>query len=269
MKKPFIIVTIFALFACLTLQAQELIIVKSANLKCDDSIRVYSPQDINKSNQIPTLFLLHGWSGDYKNWGDKYDLQAISNKTGFRIITPDGFYNSWYINNTNPNKMQWRTFFNTELLPLIKEKYKLNPNTTFITGLSMGGHGAINLFIDNPNSFRSAGSMSGVLDLQLTSLKDTEIVKVIGDRTERIDSESAINRINQLINLNKPIIVTCGYDDVYSKCTEAFSAKCREKGIQHIIILSPGKHSWQYWGFALDEHISFFKRLINNDNLGY
>lgn len=260
---------LIALFIGGGLKSQELLIIKSANLKCDDSVRVYSPQNTKKDREIPTLFLLHGWSGDYKNWGDKYDLQAISNKTGFRIITPDGFYNSWYLNNTNPNQMQWRTFFDKELFPLIKEKYNLNPNTTFITGLSMGGHGAINLFIDNPNNFRSAGSMSGVLDLQLTNLKNTEIIKVIGDKTDRIISEGAINRIDKLAELNKPIIITCGYDDVYSKCTEVFSQKCREKKIPHILILSPGTHSWKYWGYALDEHISFFQRLLNNENLGY
>lgn len=269
MKGCFFTLVFLTLFSAGTAQAQELVVIQSPNLKCNDSIRVYTPHNTQNNSNIPTLFLLHGWSGDYKNWGDKYNLQEVSNKTGFRIITPDGFYNSWYLNNTNKDSMQWRTFFDEELFPLIQKKYNIHPNTTFITGLSMGGHGAINLFLDHPANFRSAGSMSGVLDLQLTNLKNTELVKVIGNKPERIEQESAVNRLDTLVGMNKPIIVTCGYNDVYSKCTEIFSAKCREKNIPHILLLSPGTHSWKYWGYALDEHLKFFRKLLDNDNLGY
>ena len=269
MKSRFLLVLLLSALSCTAVQAQELLVIKSGYLRCDDSIRVYSPGNQQDTKHIPTLFLLHGWSGNYRNWGDKYDLQGLSNKTGFRIITPDGFYNSWYLNNTDPGQMQWRTFFHAELFPFIQEKYGLDPNTTFITGLSMGGHGAINLFIDDPGKFRSAGSMSGVLDLELTNLKNTELIKIVGDKTERISGESAVNRIEKLAGLEKPVIVTCGYEDVYSKCTEVFSAKCREKGIPHLFMLSPGKHSWQYWGFALEEHMYFFQRLLDNKNMGY
>lgn len=269
MKSRFFLLLLVTAIGCTTAQARELMVIKSKHLRCDDSIRVYSPGDQHHTRNIPTLFLLHGWSGNYRNWGDKYDLQALSDQTGFRIITPDGFYNSWYLDNTDPGQMQWRTFFHSELFPFIQEKYGLDPNTTFITGLSMGGHGAINLFIDNPDDFRAAGSMSGVLDLELTNLKNTELKKITGDNPGRIREESAVNRVEKLIGRNKPMIVTCGYDDVYSKCTEVFSARCREKGIPHVLILSPGKHAWQYWGYALEEHLSFFQRLLENRNMGY
>lgn len=261
------IITLLSIFN--NVNAQELIIINSKNLKCNDTIRVYTPDPISKNKTAPTLFLLHGWSGSYKDWGNKYDLQQISNNYGFRIITPDGFYNGWYLNNSDSTQMQWRKFFDEELFPLMKEKYNLDPNITFITGLSMGGHGAINLFIDNPKNFRSAGSMSGVLDLQLTSLRDTELAKVIGDKKERIDQESAINRLERIKDIKDPIIITCGYDDVYSTCTENFAKKCKENKIPYVMILSPGKHSWKYWGYALDEHLNFFTKIINNSNLGF
>lgn len=256
----------------------ELIVIESSNLKCNDSILVFTPAccgktEVSESKTLPTLFLLHGWSGCYKDWSNKHDIQEISNRTGFRIICPDGFYNSWYLNNTDTTKMQWRAFFDNECFPLLKEKYALVPDSTFITGLSMGGHGAVNLFLDHPENFRAAGSMSGVLDLQLTSLRDTELAKVVGDKKERVDSESAAKRIipmaEQLKAMNKPIIVTCGYHDVYAKCTEVFSQKCRELDIPHIKILSPGKHSWPYWGFALEQHLWHFNKILNNENLGY
>ena len=260
-----------ALLVCIMaigkVSSQELIVIESKNLKCNDSVLVFTPVNVNE--KTPTLFLLHGWSGCYSDWSRKHNIQEISNRTGFRIICPDGFYNSWYLNNSDPDKMQWRTFFWSELFPMAEKKFNLEPETTFITGLSMGGHGAINLFIDNPDKFKSAGSMSGVLDLQLTTLRDNELAKVIGDKQERIDSESAINRLNALKGKNKPIIVSCGYDDFYVRCTDIFSQRCRYMGIPHVVLLSPGKHSWPYWGFALEEHIAFFQKLMRGDNLGY
>lgn len=255
--------------------ARELIVIESENLKCNDSVLVFTPRAENglEIEPVANLFLLHGWGGCYSNWSDKHDLQQISDRTGFRIICPDGFYNSWYLNNSDSSQMQWRDFFHKELYPLMQEKYDIRPESTFITGLSMGGHGAVNIFIDNPDKFRACGSMSGVLNLQLTSLKDKEVKKIVGDKTERYDSESAVVRIasvaEKLKKENKPIIVTCGYGDVYSICSEEFSDKCRELSVPHILMLSPGVHSWTYWGFALEEHLFLFSKILKGENLGY
>jgi hypothetical protein len=109
----------------------------------------------------------------------------------------------------------------------------------------------------------------GVLDLELTPLKEKEISKVIGDKTERLAQESAINRVHKLAGKNKPFIVSCGYDDFYVRCTDLFTEKCRYMGIPHFVLLTPGKHSWQYWGFALEQHIHFFQTLLRGENLGY
>ena len=152
---------------------------------------------------------------------------------------------------------------------MMQKKFNLVPERTFITGLSMGGHGAMNLFLDNPDMFKSAGSMSGVLDLELTPLKKNQIPEVIGDKVERLAQESAINRVHKLEGKNKPFIISCGYDDFYVKCTDLFSEKCRYMGIPHFALLTPGKHSWPYWGFALEQHIAFFQKLMRGDNLGY
>jgi S-formylglutathione hydrolase FrmB len=86
---------------------------------------------------------------------------------------------------------------------------------------------------------------------------------------ERLAAESAINRVQKLKGMNKPIIVSCGYDDFYVRCTDLFSQKCRYMGIPHVALLTPGKHSWPYWGYALTEHLAFFTKLLNGENLGY
>ncbi len=257
-----VITTIFT-----PLKAQELIVIKSQYLKCNDSIRVYIPADYTYDNGIntPSLFLLHGWSGDFKNWGDKTDIQSFCDKYGFIIITPDGFYNSWYLNNIDSNKMQWRTFFDKELYPQIMEKYNLNPSKAFITGLSMGGHGAINIFLDDTTRFRSAGSMSGVLNLHDTRLKESQINEILGPYStdnQLYNINSATVRLNSFKGMKRSMIISCGSQDGLAKSSRDFSQKCDELGIPNILIMSPGVHSWPYWIYALDLHLFLFSKML-------
>lgn len=268
--------TLFKTFICAVLalfmlsetaSAQERILIKSVkNLKCTDTVLVFSPKHI--AGDIPSLFLLHGWSGCYKDWSNHYDIQAISDRTGFRIICPDGFYDSWYLDDKDASQMQWRKFFHEELYPYMQNKYNLKREMTFITGLSMGGHGAINLYIDDTTKFKSAGSMSGVLDLMHTTLTKSVASKT-GGVFENAALESAVVRIRNIAGTNTPLIVTCGYNDYYAQCTYDFCSRCKQLNIPFIQIMSPAKHTWKYWGFALEEHIFLFRKIMEGDNLGY
>lgn len=258
-----------ALFFCSAKNAgaQELIVMESPQyLKCNDSVLVFTPAD---KAPHATLILLHGWSGCYKDWSNKIDIQAVCNRSGFRIICPDGFYNSWYVNNTDPAKMQARDFFNKEFFPYIFKKFNLNPDSTFIDGLSMGGHGAMNLYIDNPLLFRGAGSMSGVLNLEKGGLKK-EFQKVFGEKMEeRLKEESASNRISALKGSKKILLISCGYKDFYYPCSEDFADVCKSLGIPYILTGSPAVHSWKFWEFALDQHLFYFQRIIDGKQMGY
>ena len=244
----------------------ELLVFSSPqNLKCDDTVRIYTPAGYING----TLILLHGWSGCYRDWGDKMNIKEFADKHHFRIITPDGFYNSWYVDNTDKTKMQARSFFNQEFFPYICENLKLDSLTTFIDGLSMGGHGAANLFIDNYKYLRGAGSMSGVLELGSTTLAD-ELVKVFGDELEeRKITESAHKRISKIAGSDKIILVSCGYSDYYFRCSQAFADACKENNVKYIRTDSPGTHSWKFWEFALDQHLWYFNRIIEGEEMGY
>ncbi len=278
MRQRTLLLAILLLLTTLKSGAQELMVINSKNLKCNDTILVFTPKTIVSADSLPTMILLHGWSGCYKDWSSHYDLQEISNRSGFRIICPDGFYNSWYLDNLDPSKMQWRKFFHEEFYPQMKTKYSLVPKYTFITGLSMGGHGAINLFLDNPTLFRSAGSMSGVLDLRMTGLRKEFVSQIIGEYSEEnknYDKESALNRLEQYRKdypteaAEKVFVISCGYEDIYEKCALDFTYKCKEYNIPCIGTLNKGKHSWKYWGFTLEQHLWVFTKILKGENLGY
>jgi len=272
-KARYILATLFLASLAPKAEAQELIVFNSENLKCNDSTFVFTPQGWTiDSPTTPALFLLHGWSGDFHNWNDKADIQAMSDKYGFIIITPDGFYNSWYLNNIDKTKMQWRDFFDRELYPQISGRYNLDPQNTFITGLSMGGHGAINIYIDDTTRFRASGSMSGVLDLHETRLKETEMTEVLGPYTKEstlFTESSAINRVATIAGSKNILLISCGYDDSLAESSREFAKECAKYDIPYILLMSPGNHSWKYWIFALDQHLFIFSKIANGEELGY
>lgn len=281
--KKFVWATLF--FLCVfTAGAQQLVVISSPHLHADDSVLVFIPQQFEANyaeeycveccgdpDPVPALFLLHGWSGCYRNWADKSDLQRVADESGFIIICPDGFYDSWYVNAKDPNDMQWRDFFDKELYPQIKEKYFLSPEKTFITGLSMGGHGAINLFLDDVSRFRAAGSMSGVLDLNAEHgrLGLERLLGPYAPENPRHNAESAIHRIERAKDAGKLLLISCGYSDTLYPCNRAFCERCKELGVPYIEVYSPGVHSWTYWDYALRLHLWYFSRIVNGENLGY
>ncbi|NCC46275.1 MAG: esterase [Bacteroidia bacterium] len=266
-NKVALAIVLFVLGIAITKEtnAQERIIFESEYLKCNDTVLVFTPDHVSK--ETPLLFLLHGWSGAYHNWSAKTDIQEFSNKYGFIIVTPDGFYNSWYLNNIDTAKMQWRTFFDKELYPTIVSKYNSAPERTFITGLSMGGHGAINIFLDDTTRFKAAGSMSGVLNLQDTRLKSNQINEVLGEYSPEnrlFDQNSAIYRLENFKGSKKMMLITCGAQDNLVQSSVDFTNKCSDLDIANTLILSPGVHSWDYWIYALDVHLFFFDKYLKD-----
>lgn len=256
------------LMATLSLKAQKLHVFESENLHCNDSVWVFSPTKQAQVKNLPTAFVLHGASGCYNDWNRHMDLQKLADETGFRIITPDGFRYGWYIDNADKNEMQWMTFFEKELYPTLAQEYGLDPEKTFITGLSMGGHGAMTTFLSHKDWFRSGGSMSGVLDIRGRE----SIAKMLGAASIEdhiLYDHSAVGMVQNLKGTDKFCIVTCGTEDSLVRQSRAFEAVCKENGVHCIAMYSPGAHNWKYWPFILEYHIDWFSRIMNGEPLGF
>jgi S-formylglutathione hydrolase FrmB len=93
-----------------------------------------------------------------------------------------------------------------DLIPFIDQSYKTiaSPNGRAITGLSMGGHGALNLSFKRQYIFGAAGSMSGGVDIRSFSGK-WDLKKRLGsiaDFPEKENKTTVINMLN-LVESNK------------------------------------------------------------------
>lgn len=279
MKRIISIIAMMTASAALALSsAQTIHVLESEFLHCNDTTLVFSPHSDASVRNLPTLFLLHGWSGYYGDWNKHVDVQRLSDDTGFRIICPDGFYDSWYFNNADPAQMQWRDFFWNDLWPEMSRLYGLPQDKTFVDGLSMGGHGAMNLFLDHPELFRGAGSMSGVLDLKYSGGSKSRIPVILGaaDIEDPLCTcQCAVNRLDRLVQVcgddmsGKLLVVTCGQQDTrFFMAAQEFSARCLELGIRHISQYSPGKHRWPYWAWVVRQHIEWFRQEYSGEGIG-
>jgi len=264
MKKIlFSLVIVVALISGLSAQTQY--VLTSTHISKADTVWVFTPSnyDANPAKTYPLIYLLHGWSGNYHQWNDIMDCQKYADKYDFIIVCPDGLYDSWYINSPAIKGSQYSDFFFMDLFPFIKKSYRIDSKNVFITGLSMGGHGALYLFEQHPELFRSAGSISGVLDLT-NNRNDYRISDYLGLKNDNTDlnilkSYSVVGNIEKITQSGKEIIFSCGASDPFYSVNNEFRVKCDETKTNATYISNPGAHNYPYWKSNIGSHFKFFK----------
>ena len=220
--------------------------------------------------RFPVLYLLHGAQGCYNDWSRKADLHLLADRYGVIIVCPDG-QDSWYFDSPIDPKMQFETYVSKELVEYIDSHYPTYANRYMraITGLSMGGHGALFLAFRHPDVFWSCGSMSGNMDI--TQFTDRWHIKArLGEYEDNPQSwrdHAVCNQLDKVKNCPlKPaqnIIIDDGLNDIFIKNNIALHDKMVELGIDHDFTVRPGRHSWDYWVNSLDYHMMFFDKAFN------
>lgn len=233
---------------------------------------IYTPKEYKKNTQsYPLVYLLHGWAGSSYDWKNNYDIQKLVDKYKMIIVLPDGYYDSWYGDNINKKELQYESAFFKRIVPYVENKYRIDSKNIFITGLSMGGHGAINFYLKHNDHFKAAGSMSGILDISLFENK-WGIKKKFGDYKKNKkywDKNSSIQLIKTFkgdkTKLN--MFVTCGDKDFAYKANLYFWSTAVKLKIPIVSVKDKGEHNWDYWTSHIDSQILFFNLLSQNKSL--
>ena len=225
--------------------------------------------DSLQGTRYPVLYLLHGATGCYSDWSRKTNLEVLASRYNVIIACPDG-QDSWYFDSPIDQTMQFETYVSQELVEYIDSHYRTIPNRYMraITGLSMGGHGALFLAFRHPDVFWSCGSMSGNMDI--TQYPDSWHIKdrlgALADNKQRWRDHAVCNLVDQVKNSNlKPaqnIIIDDGLNDIFIKNNIAMHEQLVEAGINHDFTVRPGRHSWDYWVNSLDYHMLFFHKAF-------
>ncbi len=128
------------------------------------------PSDYASSaERYPVLYLLHGLTGNYTNWGRSNGSPFYASLYDDVIIVMPDVGNSWYVNwaeNEGGQRNNWEDHVVTDVVNHVDWNFRTiaRREGRAISGLSMGGYGAITLGLRHPDMFISIGSTSGALE---------------------------------------------------------------------------------------------------------
>jgi S-formylglutathione hydrolase FrmB len=202
----------------------------------------------NKLKRFPVVYLLHGYAGDFSNWIKKVpEIKNYADEFNMIIVCPDADYASWYFDSPVNPKMKYETYIATEVPHYIDSAYKTiaDKDHRAITGLSMGGHGALFIAWRHSEIFAAAGSMSGGVDLTESKNK-FEIVKMLGDTLNYAGNWKNYSVVNIVENKSAnplAIIIDDGIDDIFIAGNRRLHQKLLQLKIPHEYIERPGNHS--------------------------
>ena len=268
MKKLLFIFFLFFIFFAKS-GTIDTVTIQSNTLKKETKVLVISPTNTSNENEsYPVVYLLHGYGGDYKQWNDvapQLQYQADLHKIIF--VCPDGGKGSWYFDSPIDSAIRYESYITKELVPYIDLHFstQANASSRAITGLSMGGHGAMYLAIRHSNLFGAAGSSSGGLDFTPFP-KKWDISKALGDylsNKERWQQNTVLYQVNTLKNNQLAIIIDCGVDDFFIDVNRSLHQRLLDLKINHEYIERPGGHSSTYWKENIDFQILFFKKFFS------
>jgi S-formylglutathione hydrolase FrmB len=236
--------------------------------------------DADKARHFPILYSLHGL-GDNEQffvhsglWNLVEDLRERGELKDFLIATPDGGA-GFYINSRD-GKNRYEDFLLQEFFPFIEKRYRVSPSRAnrAISGVSMGGYGALHLAFRHPQLFVSVCAHSAALIDKLPSF----IGGVQGSPRSRVlggtfgsppdpafweqNSPIAMARTANLAGLK--IYFDCGDRDDYGfeSGATALDKILTSRRIAHEFHLYPGRHEYAYFAEHIPESLKFHAQVF-------
>lgn len=288
MKQNKLVLRFFFLFCALMLpiyaQAQS---VKVEDFKLDSKLmarqmpyRVALPKNYaaNSSERFPVIYLLHGLTGHYDNWGDKTKISEYLAPYNFIVVMPEGD-NGWYTDSISVPNDKYESYIVKELIPEIDSKFRTNSQRDgrIIAGLSMGGYGSLKFGLKHPEMFTLVGSFSGALGAASWSEKTVgnswkaltdSVMSVYGADDSQTRKDNDIYKIVRELPADRiktlPFMyVDCGTEDFLIVLNREFAALLTEKKIPHEYRQLPGAHEWQYWESQIQEFFEVAEKNLN------
>ena len=244
----------------------DTVTVFSEAMQIDRNAIVITPEGYSESESYATVYLLHGWSGYYSNWIFRcINLGELADLYNVIIVCPEGDLAGWYLDSEILAQNQYGTHVGKEVVSWVDKNYSTiaQPKGRAITGLSMGGHGALKLAGEYRETFGAAGSMSGVVDLTQAA-EDPRLDSLLGnidENKEPWEKNSVANNLERLRGL--PMIIDCGVSDFLYEDNIDFHQALEKAEIKHEFIARPGEHTWPYWCNSIEYQMVFFNKFFN------
>lgn len=258
--------------------------LKSVVMQRETFYRVVVPPGYNTDTdtRYPVIFLLHGLTGNFRDWTERSDLLKLSEGYPFIIVTPEG-NNGWYSDSPLRPNDKYESYIMTELVPAVDREFRTIADREHraIAGLSMGGYGSIKFGIRYRQTFSLVGSFSGAIGIPFWSERtgpNTLIGKSIDVVFGPIGSDARKdNDVFALINALAPgeidelpyMYLSCGTEDLMMlKPNSQFVAILKQKKIPNEYYTRRGGHTWTFWNGEIGRFLALAKsRLVAQDEV--
>jgi S-formylglutathione hydrolase FrmB len=235
--------------------------------------------------RFPILYFLHGLGDNEQmflrsgGWNLVQDLQEKNRIGEFLIATPAAG-TSFYINSRD-GKERYEDFLFQEFFPYIERHYRISSGRAnrAISGISMGGYGALHLAFRHPGLFAAVSAHSPALIEKLPVFlsgngsggppnpgRARVLGGVFGNPPDLAfwerNSPLALARTSSLSGLK--IYFDCGNEDDYGFEAGAMALHkiLTARKIPHEFYLYPGRHDWSYFATHLESSLTFHSRLF-------
>src|SRR5580700_4131121 len=229
--------------------------------------------DAQTARRYPVLYFLHGLgeneqiliaAGGLSLIEELWEQKQIGE---FLIVTPAAG-STFYINSRD-GRTRYEDFMVQEFLPFIEKHYRVRAGRASrgISGVSMGGYGALHLAFRHPDLFGSVATHSAALIEKLPS--DIGDNPGIGRLLERPfgsppdpafwDRESPITLARTANLSGLAIYFDCGAQDDLGldAGNRALDRVLSTRHIPHEFHLYPGGHNWEYFAAHLPGSLEF------------
>ena len=234
--------------------------------------------------RYPVLYFLHGLGDNEQTlfnsggWTLLDDLRNQHKMGDFLIVAPEG-RRSFYINSAD-GSVRYNDFFLQEFLPHIEGKYRILPGRAgrAISGISMGGFGALRFAFAHPELFSAVSAQSAALITQspqaldsasqtgspLAGVLDAVFGKPINVPHWNETSPLLLAKKNATALRHIAIYFNCGQDDNYGfeKGAAALHDELQKENVKHEYHAYAGDHSLAYFLSHFAEVMEFHSRAF-------
>lgn len=233
-------------------------------------VSVFVAPGVESLKSVPAVVLLHGvydshWAWLFKGGAHEVaaDLIAKSRIRPMLIVAPsDGLYQdgSAYLRHSGRDYERWITEdvtgAVTRTFPCVDHSSPL-----FISGLSMGGYGALRLGAKHPHLFRGVSAHSAITCIE--EMSQFAFEEFPSDEIDNVDA-NVLAWIERNRNVLPPLRFDCGTSDPLIDGNRRFHQELDAGGIPHRYAEFEGEHDWAYWHDHIGESLLFFEEILRD-----
>ncbi|CAL0317083.1 unnamed protein product [Lupinus luteus] len=251
----------------------------SPALGCSMTFSIYFPSSPSPSHKFPVLYWLSGLTCSDENFIIKSGAQRAASIEGVALIAPDtsprglnveGEADSWdfgvgagfYLNATQEKWKNWRMYDYVvkELPELLRDNFpQLETSKASIFGHSMGGHGALTIYLKNLDKYKSVSAFAPIANPSNCAWGQKAFTNYLGDNKSDWEDYDATHLITKFHNVSTTILIDQGEDDKFlpdQLLPRNFEEACKNVNVPLQLRFQPGyDHSYYFIATFIDDHI--------------